>query len=276
MGKKKKQSHIKGCLIFIFILILLCTAAVVLDPQNANFNFISFSSSAESSSLDSITSPEIDEDNDVISNDSADLESDSLLEEENENFSQEIELTTESDSELVSDLVSEDQPDAPNLNYETSGSSYDDIMVNVLTCLLTKDTATLSEYVGTLGLRLSPTGSAATNDVVLSASQVVNFFDLGTQDYGIYPGSGETIRLTPSEYYNKYLVPTDFDFSLAVVSYNDANDIAAASTVFENPKTVSYEYTPNVMEWKRLIVVYCSEGAGDVLCGMIYQDVTTN
>ena len=99
---------------------------------------------------------------------------------------------------------------------------------------------------------------------------------MGTQSYGTYPGSGEDIYLTSNEYYDRYLVPAGFDFSAASVSYNDAGDLDAVSGYVQDPKTVSYKYTPNVMEWKRIILVYGSEGSGDVLCGVIYQDVTTN
>ena len=65
-------------------------------------------------------------------------------------------------------------------------------------------------------------------------------------------------------------------FSAATVSYNDVADINAVSGYVDDPKTVSYRFSPDIMEWKRLIIVYTTEDSGDVLCGMIYQDVTTN
>ena len=267
---------IKRSLIFVFILIVVCTIVVVLNPMQLKQDS---SASSDLPPMDSSVFSVLDSD-DMLEEDSA---IDSLPADESSSSDSSIDVQDSAadqssaiDSELISDLIPEDQPDTPDLNYETSGSSYDDIMVNVLTCLLSRDTASLSEYVGTSGLCLSPTGTAASSDVIFSAAQVADFFSQGTQTYGTYPGSGEKIRLTAEEYYNTYLVPVGFDFSTAFVSYNDAADIAAASALFPDAKTISYEYAPNVMEWQRLIMVYCSEGSGDVLCGVIYQDVTTN
>ena len=74
---------------------------------------------------------------------------------------------------ITSDLISEDQPTEPDLNYETSGTSYDDIAVNVLTCLLNQNMELLSTYIGDSGLQLSPTGSATAFDITLSAAEGV-------------------------------------------------------------------------------------------------------
>ena len=275
------RKNIKRSLIFVFVLIIVCTVVVVLNPMQLKHDSTASSGSSETVSDDgsSAAADEMAADmstaGSLTSEESSVLES-SVLESSTAVKDDTSAQASQVDSELISGLVPEDQPDTPDLNYETSGSSYDDIMVNVLTCLLSRDTASLAEYVGASGLCLSPTGTAVASDVILSSAQVAAFFDQGTQTYGTYPGSGEKIRLSAEEYYNSYIVPSSFDFSTAVVSYNDAADIAAASAMFSNPKTVSYEYTPNVMEWQRLIMVYCSEGTGDVLCGIIYQDVTTN
>lgn len=270
------RKSIKRSLIFVFILIAACTLVVVLNPMQ-----LKHTSSTSSNSLSSTTnviSSEVAEESveEESSADSLTSAESSVTESSNEPQNSDFMQSSVVESELISDLIPEDQPDTPDLNYETSGSSYDDIMVNVLTCLISRDTVSLSEYVGASGLCLSPTGTAVSSDVVLSSSQVASFFDIGTKIYGTYPGSGEKIQLSAEDYYNSYLVPTGFDFGSAVVSYNDAADIAAASSMFADVKTVSYEYAPNVMEWQRLIMVYCSEGDSDVLCGIIYQDVTTN
>jgi hypothetical protein len=63
----------------------------------------------------------------------------------------------------------------------------------------------LSTYVGTSGLQLSPTGSSTSFDITLSADKVCNFFSLPVQYYGTYPGSGENIDLSPTQYYEKYI-----------------------------------------------------------------------
>lgn len=173
-------------------------------------------------------------------------------------------------------LVSEDQPDSPNLNYEVSGSSYDDILVPVLTCLLSQNMAELSSYVGEQGLRLSPTGTTADRDVILSSADTAGFFQMAARSYGTYPGSGESILCTPSEYYQKYITPAGFDFASSVTAYNDAADLAKVSDSITDPKTVSYEYAASPMDWTRIILVFGAEESGDVLCQILYQDPSTD
>lgn len=262
------RKNIKLSLIFVLILIIACTIVVIWNPltgeedENISLSVVSSSTLMENSAVS------------VAAIDSSELTQGSVLAENS--FSLESFSTAESSSTEISDLIPEDQPDDPNLNFEASGTSYDDIMVNVLTCLMTQDVHALSSYVGSQGLRLSPTGIATTDDVILSADSLASFFTMNAQSYGTYPGSGEDIYLTPSEYYNRYIFPVGFDFANSLVSYNDASDLTAVAGYINEPKTISYEYSPNVMEWKRLIVVYGSEGSGDTLCGIIYQDVTTN
>ena len=252
-------------------MIAVCAVVVIWNPRKAKQeSAVSNSSAIETS--DELTSS-------ILSAGINSASSDSIVSDSSSNI--ESSTSTESsfgvtpESSITPDLVPEDQPDSPNLNFETSGSSYDDIMVNVLTCILSEDTAALSTYVGSQGLRLSPTGYAVEDDVVLSSTELADYFSMGSQSYGIYPGSGESIYCSPSEYYHQYILPSGFDFTLSTVSYNDNADLAAAGNWVDDPKTVSYHYAPNVMGWKRIILVYGSEGSGDVLCGIIYQDLTT-
>ena len=265
------KKNIKLSLFFVLILIIVCTIVVIWNPlKRGDTNSASVDSAQSVSNSDSTAS------NSQLST----LPVDSILV-ESATITESSKVNTDSDSltenlSEISDLIPEDQPVDPDLNFEASGSSYDDIMVNVLTCLLSKDMSALSDYVGSIGLRLSPTGICTNHDLVLSNTELSEFFSLGSQTYGTYPGSGEAIYLTPEEYYTNYLVPDDFDFSAASVSYNDANDLSAVSGYAHSPKTVSYRYAPSVMEWKRLILVYDTEDTGDVLCAIIYQDATTN
>lgn len=278
------RKNIKLSLLIVLILIIVCTVVVVWNPikNNKVTDYSSSTTTSQTTGTSLSTSSGVE-----LSSQSADVDqlknsgaaySSSLFESSiliDESSLENSEQFNANNSE-ISDLVAEDQPEAPDLNFETSGSSYDDIMVNILTCLLSQDMSALSEYVGSVGFRLAPTGIFSAEDVVLSASDLSAFFSLSAQKYGTYPGSGESIYLTPTEYYNSYLVPSGFDFSAASVSYNDSADLAAVAGYVSDPKTVSYLYSPNVMEWKRLIVVYTHEGGNDVLSGIIYQDVTTN
>ncbi len=260
------RKNIKLSLVIVLILIIVCTIVVILNPWKKNQD--EAPSSSPDSSLKAENSSLITDIDHSVSFESSMVFESSVAVESSDSY--------KSSFADISGLIPEDQPDDPDLNFETSGSSYDDIMVNVLTCLLTQDTASLSDYVGSQGFRLSPTGIATSADVVLSADELADFFSMNSQSFGTYPGSGEDIYLSPSEYYAKYLVPSGFDFTTASVLYNDVNDLEAVAGFVADPKTVSYKYSPSVMEWKRIIVVYGSEGNGDVLCGMIYQDVTTN
>ena len=268
------RNTIKYSLFIVLILIIVCAFVVIWNPIQQKPN----ESLSASTAVDSDTTLLIETESiysEVIDLNSFFIE-DSLINSSSYDSSI-MEVSDETTSlSITSDLISEDQPTEPDLNYETSGTSYDDIAVNVLTCLLTQNMELLSTYIGDSGLQLSPTGSATAFDITLSAAEVSSFFSLSTQCYGTYPGSGEDIDLSPSQYYEKYIVPQKFDFSLAVVSYNNTNDLSVVSSSLQSPKTISYHYAPNVMEWKHLILVFESESNRDVLCGIIYQDVTTN
>lgn len=257
------KKSIKMSLIVIFILIAVCAVIVIWHPWKGH------STVAQNSSSAPISSQQAESSQPAESSLASRPESSSMPESSIAQESSEV-------SELLSGLVPEDQPDSPNLNFETSGSAYDDILVNVLTCLISRDMTSLSAYVGSQGLRLSPTGSAVSDDVILSADQVADFFSLGEKTYGTFPGSGEPIVYSPEEYYNRYMNPAGFDFAASTISYNDAADLSAVNGTASDPKTVAYDYSPSVMEWMRLILVFDSDGNGDVLSGIIYQDVTTD
>ena len=252
----------------IIILLIVCAIIIIWSPWGRE----NLASSDDSDLLNSQIVSDSDS-SDLLGYESSGAESmptteSSMLQYENSSG-------TES-SNITGAGVPEDSPGDPNFNFETSGSSYDDIMINVLTSLLSKDMATLSTYVGSKGLRLVPTGAVNNHDVTLSADEVANFFSRPSQSYGTYAGSGNTITCTPDEYYNTFLMPDGFDFSAANVTYNEAAHIQAASNIAASPKTVAYYYAPNVMEWKRIIMVYDTEGDRDVLCGIIYQDASTD
>lgn len=269
------RNTIKYSLFIVLILIIVCACVAIWNLFHQQPDESSFSSTAVDSDNTVLFETESNLSSELIDSSALFME-DSLLNSSSQDSSI-AEISDENTSvTITSDLIIDDQPNEPNLNYETSGTSYDDIAVNVLTCLLTQNMELLSTYIGDSGLQLSPTGSATAYDITLSATEVSSFFSLSTQSYGTYPGSGESIDLSPTQYYEKYIVPQKFDFSLAVVSYNNTNDLSVVSSSLQSPKTISYHYAPNVMEWKHLILVFESESNRDVLCGIIYQDVTTN
>lgn len=180
------------------------------------------------------------------------------------------------ESSSNSSISEEDLPDKPDPQFETSEAYFDDINVKVLTAVLSRDFDTLSGYVGDAGLRLCPMGEPGVEDITLSASEVSGFFSRGSEMYGIYPGSGNPIRMMPDEYYQTFINPDSFDFTSCTTLYDDADDLSAASAFGSDLHTVGYHYAPNIMEWQNVIFVYQRDGERDLLVGIIYQDMTTN
>lgn len=202
------------------------------------------------------------------------LQSSALEEKESSLAREESSGEGESSSDSSREAETSDAPGQVELSIVTPGQSFDDINTNVLTCLLTKDMAGLSDYVAAGGLTLCPTGTSSPKDLTLSRTDVADFFDGVTRTYGSYSGSGYGITMTPDQYYSKYMVPSNFDFSASVTAYDDASDLEAAGGLGDH--TISYYYAPDPVGWMKVILVYqTQEGQNDALRAVIYRDTTT-
>lgn len=190
--------------------------------------------------------------------------------------SQNLESSSDSSSLSSSQQTSQQADSSGSSQNTVSTGSYDEIMVDVLTEILGQHFDELAAHVGSQGLRLSPTGVQTADDVVLSSSEVASFLSGSSRSYGISPGSGQSLELTPSEYYSRYMYPDGFDFANAVTAYNDEADLALC-TQTSDPETVSFYYSANAIEWKKIILVFTAESSdSDVLCGIIYKDQSSN
>lgn len=154
---------------------------------------------------------------------------------------------------------------------------YTDIVQTLLLDLENGNVAALADYIGDDGVQLSPTGLMSSSDVTLSREEMANFMSMSTRNYGTNASSGQSLMLSPAEYYTSYISPVDLDFSAAETLYNDSSDLALVSGL-NDAKTVSFYDAPSAVEWRKVILVFSTDGSptgGDVLRAIIYQDMTT-
>lgn len=277
----KKQNNISDTIAFLLIAVLLVAFVVLIlpepskkDQEESTDTEIEADSGEEIDQEYSYEETEIEEissDEDTDPEDAEDSSAETASSEEEAEESSDS-SSTETSAEN-SDTDEEDLPDTDPY-FETEGDSFDDIMIKVLSALISADFDSLSDYVGGEGLRLSPMGAFLEDDIVLTSNEVADYLSMDTMRYGIYRGSGNAIRMTPVEYYNKFICPSDFDFSETSIYIDDEEDLEAAG--WGDIHTVRYTYEPNVMEWQDVIMVYRENGGRDYLIGIIHRDVTTN
>lgn len=129
------------------------------------------------------------------------------------------------------------------------------------------------------GVRFSPYQHEDTEkDMVFFASQFLSFFkNQNNYLWGSYDGSGLPIKLTPLEYYNKFIYDADFA-SAPEVGYNriigQGNMINNVSEIYPNAIVVEYHFTgfdPKYegMDWKSLELIFEEEGANWYLAGIV-------
>lgn len=281
----KKQTNLSDTIAFLLIAALLVAFVVLILPEpNKDKDTDSTETEValeETDTDNEYTLDEVIEENDdgevpsqEIEENDTDLEDDAPeATEASDDESSDEEDSGTSDTEQASSDDDEDLPETDPY-FETEGDSFDDIMVQVLSALLSADFGSLSDYVGEEGLRLSPMGAFLEDDIILSSNEVSEFLSMDEQKFGVYRGSGNAIRMTPVEYYNKFICPSDFDFSQTSVYIDDDEDMEAAG--WGDIHTVRYTYEPNVMEWQDVIMVYRESDGRDYLVGIIHRDVTTN
>lgn len=155
----------------------------------------------------------------------------------------------------------------------------------VITAISEKDVATISEFVHPeKGLRFTPyTFVSLESDIVYTKEEVKNFFDDSNEYlWGYYDGSGEDIRLTPSEYYSSFIYTEDFK-NAPQVGYNEVlrfgNMQENQFEVYESPIVVEY-YFPGFdpdfegLDWKSLRLVFEEYEDNWKLVGIIHNQWT--
>jgi hypothetical protein len=192
---------------------------------------------------------------------------------------------TESSDESSSEESSSEESSAESSQAEESSAEevdlpyyyYADEVPGILSELTMGNASALAKYVGSDGLRLSPTGILADSDVILSREEVENFMSMSVTNYGTNASSGQALILSPAEYFTKYISPVDLDFAAAKTLDNDPEDLKLAESI-SGARTISFYYAPSSMEWRKIILVFSQEGTptgGDALRAIIYKDMTT-
>jgi len=155
----------------------------------------------------------------------------------------------------------------------------------VLTAISERDMKTLAQYVHPeKGVRFTPyTYVQPDQDIVFNKEQIEGFFeDKKTYLWGHYDGTGDEIRLTPAEYYEKFIYTADF-LNAEQVGYNTVlsfgNALENQFEVYDNPIVVEYYFSgfnPDYagMDWQSLRLVFEEYNSKLLLVGIIHNQWT--
>ncbi len=156
---------------------------------------------------------------------------------------------------------------------------------DLLEALKNKDADKIADYVHPVkGVRFTPyTTVSIENDVVMSKENMKLFFeDENSYIWGSYDGIGEEIKLTPSQYYEKFIYTEDF-ISTDKVGYNkvlsSGNSVENQFDVYKNSIIVEY-YLPEInpeyegLDWQSLRLVFEEYDGNWKLVGIIHNQWT--
>ncbi len=156
---------------------------------------------------------------------------------------------------------------------------------DIINALSTKDAEAISEFSHPVkGVRFTPyTCVSLESDVVFNKEEIKNFFkDQAIHLWGHYDGSGNEIKLTPSEYYEKFIYSEDF-VNAEKVGYNEVlssgNMLENQFEVYENPIVVEYYFSgfnPDYagIDWRSLRLVFEEYEGSWKLVGIINNQWT--
>lgn len=217
------------------------------------------------------------------------------------NYKAEIRILvmTEEDEEIPAEQfktvidfnVNEDNSEGHGLNEE--GVIKSDIAKKIIEktanglidAIKNKDAEAIADYAHPVkGVRFTPYTTVSTeNDMTINKEEMINFFkDEKIYIWGYYDGSGEEIKLTPSQYYEKFIYSEDF-MNASEIGYNkvlsSGNMLENQFEVYENAIAVEY-YIPEInpeyegIDWQSLRLVF-EEYEGDwKLVGIIHNQWT--
>ncbi|NBI27446.1 hypothetical protein [Chengkuizengella marina] len=150
----------------------------------------------------------------------------------------------------------------------------------VVLLLQAKNMSQLSSYVHpNKGVRFSPYLYVdVISDLVFNTDQINGFLtDKNVYTWGFYDGTGDSIELTPAEYFNDFVYSADFANS-EEVSYNETlaegNMIQNQFEVYPNANIVEYYFSgfdPQYegMDWQSLNLVFEEYNGDWFLVGII-------
>ncbi|MDW7674197.1 MAG: hypothetical protein SCK28_06655 [Bacillota bacterium] len=160
-----------------------------------------------------------------------------------------------------------------------------DTSSRVIKAISEKDAKTISEFVHPQkGVRFTPyTYVSLEDDVVFTKEEMKGFFEAqGEYLWGYYDGIGDGIKLTPGEYYAKFIYSEDF-IEAEEVGFNEVlssgNMFENQFEVYNNPIVVEYYFAgfnPEFvgMDWKSLRLVFEEHEGTWLLVGVIHNQWT--
>jgi len=155
----------------------------------------------------------------------------------------------------------------------------------VIHAISIKDSETIADFVHPIkGVRFTPyTYVSLKSDVVFNKDKIKNFFkDESVYLWGYYDGTGDEIRLTPGDYYEKFIYSVDF-INAKEIGYNEVlsngNMLENQFEVYDNAIVAEY-YFPGFnpeyagMDWKSLRLVFEKYENDWKLVGIIHNQWT--
>lgn len=191
-----------------------------------------------------------------------------------------IEITLNEDSSKDYELNEEGI-----IKSEVAKEAIEKTAYELINALKNKDVEIITGYVHPVkGVRFTPYTTVSTeNDFVINKEDMIDFFkDENSYVWGYYDGSGEEIKLTPSQYYEKFIYSEDFMNTLEV-GYNEVlsngNMVENQFEVYENAIVVEYfipEINPEYegLDWQSLRLVFEEYEGNWKLVGIIHNQWT--
>lgn len=155
----------------------------------------------------------------------------------------------------------------------------------LMNAIKNKDEDTIAEYVHPMkGVRFTPYTTVSTEkDLIFNKENIKSFFkDESLYVWGNYDGIGDEIKLTPSQYYEKFIYSEDF-LSAPEIGYNEVlssgNMVENQFEVYTNAIVVEY-YIPEInpeyggIDWQSLRLVFEEYEGNWKLVGIIHNQWT--
>lgn len=155
----------------------------------------------------------------------------------------------------------------------------------LMNAIKNKDAGKIAEYAHPMkGVRFTPYTTVSTeNDLIINKDNIKSFFkDENSYIWGNYDGIGDEIKLTPNQYYEKFIYSEDF-ISAPKIGYNEVlssgNMVENQFEVYKNAIIVEY-YIPQInpeyggLDWQSLRLVFEEYEGNWKLVGIIHNQWT--
>ena len=193
-------------------------------------------------------------------------------------------LTEDSSPGVDFSLSDSDLNEEGIIKSEVAKEIIEKIAYELIVAIKDKDPV-ISNYVHPVkGVRFTPyTTVSIESDIIFNKEDMKSFFDdESSYVWGYYDGIGDEIKLTPSQYYEKFIYSQDF-MHTAEIGYNevlsDGNMNENQFEIYKNPIVVEY-YIPEVnpefggLDWQSLRLVFEEYEGNWKLVGIIHNQWT--